>query len=193
VVMEHASRRMLHVNVTAHPSAAWTLQQMREAIPSDHSYRFVIHDRDAIFSTEFDASVAHLGLAVIRTPVRSPKANALCEKLIGTLRRECLDWIIPLTRGASAKNSAVMVSPLQSWSATLLPGASHSRPTAKLTHSHAAPAPSLRPTRPYCRARRSQRTSPRVQPLRSRCLTGAEYLRSTGKVLCDPPSQPFSA
>jgi putative transposase len=75
----------------------WTLQQMREAIPSDHSYRFVIHDRDAIFSTEFDASVANLGLAVIRTPVRSPKANALCERLIGTLRRECLDWIIPST------------------------------------------------------------------------------------------------
>jgi len=91
VVMEPASRRMIHVNVTAHPSAAWTLQQMREAIPSDHSYRFVIHDRDAIYSTEFDASVAHLGLAVIRTPVRSPKANALGERLIGTLRRECLD------------------------------------------------------------------------------------------------------
>lgn len=97
VVMEQASRRMIHTNVTAHPSAAWTLQQMREAIPSDHSYRFVIHDRDAIFSTEFDASVANLGFAAIRTPVHSPKANALCERLIGTLRRECLDWIIPLT------------------------------------------------------------------------------------------------
>jgi putative transposase len=97
VVMEHASRRIIHLNVTAHPTAAWTLQQLREAIPSDHRYRFILHDRDAIFSTGFDASVVRMGLEVIATPVRSPKANSLCERLIGTLRRECLDWIIPLT------------------------------------------------------------------------------------------------
>jgi putative transposase len=96
VVMEHASRRITHLNATPHPTAAWTLQQLREAIPSDHGYRFVIHDRDSIFSAELDASLAQLGLKVIRTPVRSPQANALCERLIGTLRRECLDWIIPL-------------------------------------------------------------------------------------------------
>ena len=54
VVMEHASRRILHVNVTAHPTAAWTLQQLREAIPADHGYRFLIHDRDSIFSQQFD-------------------------------------------------------------------------------------------------------------------------------------------
>ena len=97
VVMEHASRRLIHLNVTAHPTAAWTLQQLREAIPSDHAYRFILHDRDAIFSPGFDASLAHLDLEIITTPVRSPQANALCERLIGTLRRECLDWIIPLT------------------------------------------------------------------------------------------------
>jgi hypothetical protein len=50
VVIEHATRRMLHVNVTAHPTAAWTLQQLREAIPTDHAYHFLIHDRDSIFS-----------------------------------------------------------------------------------------------------------------------------------------------
>ncbi len=88
---------MIHVNVTAHPTAAWTLQQLREAIPSDHIDRFIIHDRDAIFSTGFDVSVAGLDLEVIKTPFRSPKANSLCERLIGTLRRECLDWIVPLT------------------------------------------------------------------------------------------------
>jgi transposase InsO family protein len=96
-MMEHLSRRIIHANVTAYPTAAWALQQLREAIPSDHAYRFIIHDRDAIFSTDLDASVAGLGLEVIKTPIRSPKANALCERLIGTLRRECLDWIIPLT------------------------------------------------------------------------------------------------
>ena len=97
VVMEHASRRIIHLNVTSHPTAAWTLQQLREAVPSDHGYRFILHDRDAIFSTQLDASVAHLGLEVIKTPVRSPQANSLCEQLIGTLRRECLDWIVPLS------------------------------------------------------------------------------------------------
>jgi len=97
VVMEHASRRIIHFNVTAHPTAAWTLQQLREAIPSDHTYRFMLHDHDSIFSAGCDASIAHLGLEVVKTPVRSPQANALCERLIGTLRRECLDWLIPLT------------------------------------------------------------------------------------------------
>ncbi len=99
VVMEHASRRLIHLNATAHPTAAWTLQQLRETIPSDHGYRFIIHDHDAIFSAELDASLRRLGLKVITTPVRSPQANSLCERLIGTLRRECLDWIIPLSEG----------------------------------------------------------------------------------------------
>jgi len=52
--MEVGTRRIVHCNVTAHPTAAWTSQQLREAIPSDHSYRFLIHDRDSIFSAEVD-------------------------------------------------------------------------------------------------------------------------------------------
>jgi len=97
VVIEHVSRRLLHVNVSAHPSADWTLQQLREAIPSDHTYRFLIHDRDSIFSQALDQSICQLGLRVLKTPVRSPQANALCERLLGTLRRECLDFMVPLT------------------------------------------------------------------------------------------------
>jgi putative transposase len=97
VVMEHATRRILHCNVTAHPTAQWTLQQLRDAIPSDHGYRFLIHDRDTIFSQTLDQCICHLGLKVLKTPVRSPQANALCERLLGTLRRECLDFVIPLT------------------------------------------------------------------------------------------------
>jgi transposase InsO family protein len=97
VVMEHASRRLIHLDATADPTAAWTVQQLRETIPSDHEYRFIIHDHDKIFSAELNASLTHLGLKVITTPVRSPQANSLCERLIGTLRRECLDWIIPLS------------------------------------------------------------------------------------------------
>jgi hypothetical protein len=73
VVMELATRRIVHVKVTAHPTAQWTLQQLREAMPSDHADRFLIHDRETIFSQEFDQRVRHLGLRVLKTPVRSPK------------------------------------------------------------------------------------------------------------------------
>jgi putative transposase len=97
VVMDHATRRILHVNMTAYPTAEWTLQQLREAIPADHAYRFLIHDRDCIFSPQLDQSVRHLGLRVLKTPPHSPPANALCERLIGTLRQECVDFMIPLT------------------------------------------------------------------------------------------------
>jgi putative transposase len=97
VLMEHSTRRILHCNVTAHPTASWTLQQLRDALPAEHTYRFLLHDRDSIFSAQLDASIRHLGLRVLKTPPQSPQANALCERLIGTLRRECLDFMIPLT------------------------------------------------------------------------------------------------
>ena len=96
MVIDHASRRLLHVNVTAHPTAQWTMQQFREAIPADHTYRFVIHDRDAICSKEVGQRVRHMGLRGLTTPVRPPVANAICERVIGTLRRACLDFVIPL-------------------------------------------------------------------------------------------------
>jgi putative transposase len=97
IVMEHASRRIIHFNVTDHPTADWTTQQFREAIPSSHEYLFLIHDRDSIYSAELDEQIRSMGLVVVRTPVRAPKANALCERLIGTIRRECLDFLIPLS------------------------------------------------------------------------------------------------
>lgn len=97
VIIEHESRRLLHVNVTAHPTAEWTLQQLRDAIPSDHTYRFLIHDRDAIFSPALDQTIRNLGLRVLKTPPKSPQANAICERVLGTLRRECLDFVIPFT------------------------------------------------------------------------------------------------
>ena len=97
VVMEVGTRRILHCNVTAHPSAAWTLQQFREAIPGDHQCKFLLHDRDSSFSPGLDRELAAFGLRVLRTPVRAPQANAYCERLVGTLRRECLDFLIPIS------------------------------------------------------------------------------------------------
>src|SRR3954451_2204701 len=83
--------------MTAHPSAEWTLQQLREAIGYEERYRYLIHDRGCIFSSHLDESVSRLGLQVLKTPPRSPMANAIGERVIGTIRRECLDWLIPLS------------------------------------------------------------------------------------------------
>ena len=96
VAMEISSQRILHFNVTAHPTSEWTLQQFREFLAFDHPYGFLIHDRDSIFSTELDSALQNLGVRVLKTPVRTPMANAFCERLIGTIRRECLDWLIPV-------------------------------------------------------------------------------------------------
>src|SRR5262249_42575873 len=91
------SRRILHFNVTRHPTANWTLQQFRECLTGEVPYRFVVHDRDSIYSSDLDSSLRSLGLRVLRTPYRSPQANAFCERLIGSARRECLDFMIPLS------------------------------------------------------------------------------------------------
>jgi hypothetical protein len=76
VIMQLGTRRILHHNVTDHPTAEWTLQQFREALPDDHLYRFVIHDRDSSFSPELDKGVTAMGVRVVRTP----QANAICER-----------------------------------------------------------------------------------------------------------------
>ncbi len=95
VLMEVETRCILLHSVTAHPTAEWTLQQFREALPGGHPHRFAIHDRDSIFCKELDKHVTDLGVRVLRTPVRAPRANAVCERLGGSLRRECLDFLIP--------------------------------------------------------------------------------------------------
>jgi transposase InsO family protein len=97
LVMEIGSRRILHVNVTQHPTREWTSQQMREAIEPDSSIQYLIHDGAGMFNDAFRSFVRRLGVKPLRTPPYAPKANAFCERLVGTLRRDCLDWIIPLS------------------------------------------------------------------------------------------------
>jgi transposase InsO family protein len=98
VLVHHGARRLVHFNVTAHPTAAWTLQHLREAIGLEDSNRYLIHDRDSIFARHLDESIEGFGLSVLKSPPRSPMANAPCERLIGTTRHECLDWMIPIGR-----------------------------------------------------------------------------------------------
>jgi len=77
VVIEHGARRLLHLNVTPHPTAAWTLLQLREALGYEERYRYLIHDRDSIFAKSLDESINRLGLKVLKSPPRSPMANAI--------------------------------------------------------------------------------------------------------------------
>ena len=96
-VIHHSSRRLLSFNVTEHSTSAWTLQQLRDAVRYEQCYRYLIHDRDSIFAKRLDESIARLSMVVLKSPYQSPKANAICERVIGTIRRECLDWVIPLS------------------------------------------------------------------------------------------------
>jgi hypothetical protein len=79
------------------PCADWTLQQLREVIGFDDTHRYLIHDRDRIFARRLNESIEALGVNVLKSPLHSPKANAICERVIGKIRRECLDWLIPLS------------------------------------------------------------------------------------------------
>jgi transposase InsO family protein len=97
VLIEHGARRLLHFNVTQYPTAEWTLQQLRAVFAYEDHYRYLIHDRDSIFAQRLDESIEGLGLSVLKSPPHSPMANAICERLIGTIRRECLDWLIPVS------------------------------------------------------------------------------------------------
>jgi putative transposase len=85
--------------VTEHPTAEWTIQQFREVITPEACHRFVLHDRDSIYAATVDRAIASMGRHVLKTPVRTPQANAFCERVIGTVRRECLDWLIPIHEG----------------------------------------------------------------------------------------------
>jgi transposase InsO family protein len=99
VALEVGTRRILHWNVTAHPTADWTAQQFRMIVPGNQAEQFVIHDRDTIYSEGVDRTLEAMGLTALKTPVHVPQVNAFCERVIGTIRRACLDFIIPMSEG----------------------------------------------------------------------------------------------
>ncbi len=94
LVLAHDRRRILHFNVTAHPTAQWTGQQLREAFP------FAQRDRDAIFGDDFREQVRDLGICEVLSAPRSPWQRAYIERVIGSIRRECLDHVIVLHEGS---------------------------------------------------------------------------------------------
>ena len=78
-----AEHSLIHCNVTSHPSAAWTLQQLREAVGLEGRYEHLLHDRDSIFAKHLDEPIERLGRKVLKSPPCSPMANAVCERAIG--------------------------------------------------------------------------------------------------------------
>jgi len=93
-IIELSSRRVVHIGVTRHPTELWGTQQLREATPFGEGPQFLIRDNDKKCGGQFDRAAAGAGIKVIRTPIASPKANAICERFMGSLRRECLDFVI---------------------------------------------------------------------------------------------------
>jgi putative transposase len=94
VMIELSSRRVVQVSVTRHPSQPWVAQQLRDATPFGQAPRFLIRDNDTKYGPQFDAIAAGVGIKVLRTPFGAPKGNAVCERFLGSLRRECLDHLI---------------------------------------------------------------------------------------------------
>jgi putative transposase len=94
LVLAHERRRIVHFAVTAHPTAEWTAHQLREAFPWDSAPRYLLRDRDRIFGQEFVNQVKAMGIKQVLSAPRSPWQRAYVERLIGSIRRECLDHLI---------------------------------------------------------------------------------------------------
>lgn len=90
----HARRELVHVNLTASPTAAWIWQQVKEATPWGRQPRYLLRDRDAAYGGDFAWRARRLGIQTLLSPVRAPRANAVAERVIRTLRNECLDHLI---------------------------------------------------------------------------------------------------
>jgi putative transposase len=99
VLLSHQRRRIIHVNITEHPTAVWTAQQMIEAFPEDTAPRWLLRDRDAIDGDVFRRRIASMGIGEVVSSPSSPWQNPYAERLIGSIRRECLNHVIVLGEG----------------------------------------------------------------------------------------------
>jgi transposase InsO family protein len=94
VVLAHDRRRVIHFNVTARPTAQWTAQQLREAFPFGRVPLYLLRDRDAIFGLDFSDQVRDMGIEEVLSAPRSPRQRAYITRIIGSIRRECVDHVI---------------------------------------------------------------------------------------------------
>jgi putative transposase len=96
VVLAHHRRRVVHFNVTEHPTAAWTAQQIVDAFPDESAPAYLLRDRDQIYGQPFRHRVKGMGIDEILTAPQSPWQNPFAERLIGSVRRECLNYVLVL-------------------------------------------------------------------------------------------------
>ena len=94
VIVHHGSRRVVHVGVTDHPTDEWITQQIRDATPFEEKPKYLICDNDKKYGPMFERVAQASGIEVIHTPYEAPRANAICERFVGSLRRECLDHML---------------------------------------------------------------------------------------------------
>ena len=95
-VIDHNKRRIIHVNVTSHPTSKWVVQQLRESFPDDMAPNYLIFDNDTIFSSKVSASIESLGITPKRTAYRSPWQNGTAERWVGSCKRELIDHVVVL-------------------------------------------------------------------------------------------------
>jgi putative transposase len=107
-IVELKSRRVIHVNVTRSPTDLWVVQQLREATPYGQAPKYLIRDNDRKFGPSFAHVAVTSGIKVLRTPYRTPQVNAVCERFLGSVRRECLDHFLISRKNNSPVSSKVM-------------------------------------------------------------------------------------
>ena len=162
--IELGSRRVHLAGCTANPTGAWVTQQARQFAwtlqERPASFRFLIRDRDSKFTRDFDAIFASEGIKIIKTPVRAPKANAIAERFVRTVRAECLDWLLIVNRRHLERVLRVFVDHYNTPPAAPLAAISH-RPTRRPEAPRPAPANGRRRA-----PRPTRRPHPRIQPRR---------------------------
>jgi len=110
LVLAHDRRRILHFGVTAHPTAEWTAQQLRNAFPWDAAPRYLLRDRDRIFGDDFVKQVRDMGIEEVLSAPRCPWQRAYIERVIGSIRRECLDHMIVFNEASLYRHVKAFVS-----------------------------------------------------------------------------------
>jgi putative transposase len=112
-LIELGSRQVVHVGVTRYPTVQWVAQQLREATPFDAVPKYLIRDNNRKYGTSFDRVAAGAGIEVLRIPYHAPKANAIVERFIGSVRRECFDHLLLLSEKHLARVIKDLCSVLQ--------------------------------------------------------------------------------
>jgi putative transposase len=135
LVLAHDRRRILHVNVTAHPTAEWTAQQLRDAFPWNTVPRYLLRDRDRIFGTTFTGTVEAMGINEVVSAPHAPWQRAYIERVIGSIRRECLDHVIVLNEASLRRTIQSYLGYYHNWRTHL--ALSKDAPVARATQSQA--------------------------------------------------------